>query len=446
MRKLNRRRFAVILSAAAVTLTFAACSDFLKVQNPGAIEDANVNNPAYLQLLVNGVIGEFQPAFTSVALYSALLTDELSNWHGFSDNIDIDNRSLTNGNGTAAGAVYTPLQSSRFLADSAAGYLRTFLGDSAKRDVRVARVIDYAGYSYLLLAEQMCLAPVGLTRAYSSDELFGMAIDRFKSAMDIATAAKGYATGLGAAGAKNGAAADSLLNLARVGAARASLDLGKFGDASSYASAVPSTFVFKVYHSANSGRENDPFAAAASGGASAAFVGLTSTPFEKLTTDPRVPRPPTLQRTQQGLTYIPNSPLDYSTYNGTLSGAPFTKDASVTFASGLEAQYIVAEAQGVTAANLAFLNSRRAIGGDAPLAAPSDADFKASLRDQRSRDLFLSAHRLGDLRRYKKLYNIDLWQHGTYTSPVPAPPTFGNVECWPIPLAEYNGNPNLHNP
>jgi hypothetical protein len=71
------------------------------------------------------------------------------------------------------------------------------------------------------------------------------------------------------------------------------------------------------------------------------------------------------------------------------------------------------------------------------------SDFKASLRDQRARDLYLAGYRLGDVRRYKKLYNIDLWQHGAYPSPVPAPPTFGDAECWPIPLAEINGNPLL---
>ena len=61
----------------------------------------------------------------------------------------------------------------------------------------------------------------------------------------------------------------------------------------------------------------------------------------------------------------------------------------------------------------------------------------------RRRDRCLAGYRLGDVRRYKKLYNIDLWQHGPYPSPVPAPPTFGDTECWPIPLAEINGNPFL---
>jgi hypothetical protein len=449
MRNYFSRRLAVMIPAALLTViggSLAACSDFLKVENPGAVEEANVNNPAYMSLLVNGVIGEFQPAFSGTALYSAVLTDEVSNWHGFSENIEIDNRSVSAGNGTAPLSVYTPLQSTRFLADSATTFIKSFLGDTASRDVRLARVIDYAGYAYIMLGEQMCSSPIGLTRAYTSEELFGIAVDRFKAAIDVANAAKAYNTGLGVTGAKNAASADSLLNLARVGAARASLDLGKNADAIGYASAVPTTFAFKIYHSANSARENNPFFSAASGGGSAEWIGVTSTRFETITNDPRIPRPATKEGTMQGQTFVPKSPLMFSTYSGTLAGAQFTKDASLTFASGLEAQYILAEAQGVNAANLTFLNSRRTIGGDAPLVAPTDADFKTSVRDQRSRDLYLAGYRLGDLRRYKKLYNVDLWQHGAYVSPVPAPPTFGDSECWPIPLAEINGNPFLRNP
>jgi hypothetical protein len=436
LEKMWQRRLALPLVAGALMAT-AACNDFLKVKNPGAIEEPDINNPAYTSLLVNGVIGEFQPAFTSVAMYSGVFTDELANFHGFPENIDIDVRNVSIGNGTYASGVYTPLQSARFMADSANGLLKTFLGSAANSDVRVARVLAYAGYSYALLGEQMCSAPIGLSKAYTSDELLGFALDRFKAAITIATAAK---AGTG------GAAADSILNLANVGAARVSLDLGKATDAITYASAVPAAFNFYVYHSAQNVRENNPMFSAASNGGSAEWVGLTNTPFVTINGDPRVPHLATKEKMQQDSAIAPNSPLAYSTYNGTATGADFTLSASVRFASGLEAQYIVAEAQGNNAANVAFLNSRIAIGGGTPLVAPTDAEYQTALRDQRARDLFLAAYRMGDLRRYKKLYQVDLWQKGTYVSPVPAPPTFGTQECWPIPLAEYNGNPNLTKP
>jgi hypothetical protein len=283
----------------------------------------------------------------------------------------------------------------------------------------------------------MCSAPIGLSKAYTSDELLGFALDRFKSAITIATAAKAAA---------GGAAADSILNLANVGAARVSIDLGKATEAATYASAVPAAFNFYVYHSAQNLRENNPIWNAASGGASAEWVGLTNTPFLAITGDPRIPRPAAKEKMQQDSAIVPNSPLAYSTYNATATGADFDKGGSVRFASGLEAQYILAEAQGNTTANVNFLNTRTAIGGGTPLVAPTDAQYTAALRDQRARDLYLAGYRLGDLRRYKKLYQADLWQRGTYVSPVPAPAQFGTQECWPIPLTEYNGNPNLPKP
>jgi hypothetical protein len=434
--KMPRRRLTLPLIV-AVVMAASACNDFLKVKNPGAVEEPEINSPAYVTLLVNGVIGEFQPAFTSVALYSGVFTDELGNFHGFPENIDIDVRNVGIGNGTYNTGVYTPLQSARFMADSVTSLLKTLLGSTANSDVRLARVLAYAGYDYTLLGEQMCSAPVGLSQAYTPDELLNFALDRFKSAITVATAAKA---------ANGGAAADSILNLANVGAARVSLDLGKMTDAVTYAQAVPVAFNFYVYHSAQNLRENNPLFSAASGGASAEWVGLTNTPFATVTGDPRIPHPATKEKMQQDSAVVPNSPLAYSTYNGTATGADFTTSASVRFASGLEAQYIIAEAQGVTPANVTFLNTRIAIGGGTPLVNPTAAEYTAALRDQRARDLYLAGYRMGDLRRYQKLYQADLWQKGTYVSPVPAPPTFGTQTCWPIPLAEYNGNPNLTKP
>jgi hypothetical protein len=435
------RRVALLLTTGFV-VGAVGCNDFLRVQNPGAIEAPDINNPAYIPLLVNGVIGEFQPAFTLVALYSGVFTDELANFHGFPENIDMDVRNVGLGNGTYAGTstipgVYNSLQSSRFMADTASVLLRSFLGEAATRDVRLARVLNYAGYSYTLLGEQMCSAPIGGNTIHTSDELLNFALERFKTAIDVATASK-------AAG--GGTPADSMLTLARLGAARVSLDLGKKADAITYASLVPAAFSVYVYHAAANAREVNPFFGAASNGPNAEWVGITNTPFATVTGDPRIPHPVAKEKTQQDSAVVPNSPLAYSTYNGTATGADFTRDAAVRFGSGLEAQYILAEAQGNTAANLTFLNDRRAIGGALPLVAPTEAEFQAALREQRARDLYLANYRMGDLRRYKKLYQVDLWQKGPYVSPVAAPPTFGTQECWPIPLAEYNGNPNLPRP
>ena len=443
---LRRRRIATLLAAGAFTLA-GACTDFLRVENPGAIEEPDIGSPAYISLLVNGVIGEFQPAFTGMALYSGVFTDELSNWHGFVDNIEIDRRAVLYTTGTYSTFTYTPLQSARFMADSASALLKTFLGDTASRDVRLARTMVYGAYSYALLGEQMCEAPVDLSRAYTPAELFEMALDRFEETIAVAQAASAYHAGRGTAGAGAVRSADSLAMLARVGAARALLNLDRKAEAAAMAAQVPDNFEFRVYHAEANAREQNPYYSAASGGPNAQWVGVTYTPFAGLN-DPRVPHPATREKMQQDSALVPNSPLAFSTHSGTVTGADFTRSASVRFASGLEARYIVAEATGATAANVTFLNQRRAIGSQLPLIAPTEAEYLAALREQRARDLYLAGYRLGDLRRYKAFHGVDLYPSGAYRGPsnLALPPEFGDAECFPIPLAEYNGNPNLTRP
>lgn len=450
MHIIKPRRHAIALLLAGLLAGVVGCNDFLRAENPGAIEQEDIGNPSYTTLLVNGVIGEFQPAFSSTALYSGVFTDELSNWHGFVDNIEIDRRAVTWTTGTWPGAIYTPLQSARFMADTTAVLLQQFLGAAAQSDDRLARTYAYGGYSYLLLAEQMCEAPIGRSTAFTPDQLFGFALERFASAITVAQAARNAAAAITPATAASTASiarADSLLALARVGSARALLNLNRLAEAATFAAQVPAAFEFRVYHSANSARETNPFYNAATQSQASRWVGVTYTPFANLN-DPRVPHPATPEPMQQSSSLVPNSPLAFSTYNGTPTGADFTEAASIRFASGLEAQHILAEAQGQNATNLGFLNARRAIGGQLPLVAPTDDEYRAALREQRARDLYLAGYRLGDLRRYKRYHGVDLYPSGAYQGPpnLALPPEFGTAECFPIPQAEYNGNPNLPRP
>lgn len=123
-----------------------------------------------------------------------------------------------------------------------------------------------------------------------------------------------------------------------------------------------------------------------------------------------------------------------------LTAQLFDKNTDVRLASGLEAQYIVAEAQGVSAANIDFVNSRRAVGGQAPLTATATAsEYLDAPRGQRRRDFFLDGHRLGDLRRYKKLYAVDQFPTGQH--PVAQWGNYDLGTCCVPSLAERLGNP-----
>jgi hypothetical protein len=443
--KTRRRWFraATVAAAFAATGALGGCSDFLAVENPGAIETEDLNDPKYIGLLVNGVIGEFQPMLPTVAYYSAVFTDELRNHHNFFEEKLIDQRNVTPDNATYVTLVYNPMHRTRFMADSAASYLRAFLADSAGRDLRLARVQAYGGYSYVLLGETLCGSPINVGPVLSSTELLTQAVTRFTDVLSITDAARALPTAT--AGQK--ATADSLANLARVGMARAYLQMGNKAKALEFALQVPAAYEFRSYYSINSARENNPIFGRLSQVGSLSG-GLDFTPWATVNSDPRVPRPTATEATLDGIrANIPNSPLQYSTYNNTVVGAEFSREGWLRIASGLEAQYIAAEAAGPTAATIAFVESRRVIDPTGrAAAATTTANFMANLREQRARDFYLSGHRLGDLRRYKAQYGVDLFPSGPYensTSGEVYGSLTNNQTCFPLSAAEISGNPNV---
>ncbi|PYO07421.1 MAG: hypothetical protein DMD30_11065, partial [Gemmatimonadetes bacterium] len=61
---------------AATAIAVAGCNNALDVKNPGAIQEGQLGDPALVQLIVNGAIGEFQYAYGQYAQWSAVLSDE----------------------------------------------------------------------------------------------------------------------------------------------------------------------------------------------------------------------------------------------------------------------------------------------------------------------------------------------------------------------------------
>lgn len=430
-RNLGRQAAVAVIATA---LGSAACSDFLVAENPGAIEADDLNTLGYVSLLANAPIFGFQGAHDDVAYWNAQFTDELVNRAGFFEEGQIDRRELYSDMSYINAFLYAPLQRARFLGEDAARRLKVILGDSASRDTRVARSLAYAAYSYVYLGEMMCVTPIDLGPAKSSEEIFADAITRFDEAVTIATAAKTAALARTPPATSAATSADSVRYFALVGAARAALDRNDKTAAIAYASQVPAGFVFWAYYSANSTGENNRTWNRLTAGSNA---WLRYTPFEKDSLDPRVPRVPGTG--SRGGT--PLSPSSYSTFNNAIPGADFTESSAVRIASGLEARYIVAEAQGPTQATLDFVNERRAA-GRLPAVTLTGDELMAELREQRARDFYLDNHRLGDLRRYKKYYNIDLFPKGQYANS--ATLVYNeSVDCWPLPTNEINDNPNV---
>jgi hypothetical protein len=150
-------------------------------------------------------------------------------------------------------------------------------------------------------------------------------------------------------------------------------------------------------------------------------------------------------------------PIDSTQPGSTLNSVDYVIQTKFTSysdpirqASGLEAQYIVAEAalhaSGNTGPALTLIAARRTVGGQPAYAGATDAaSVLAELLNQRARDFWMEGKKLGDLRR-----NPTVPLTAVLTDPVGAPfytsvggGTFGDTFCAPIPPEETNANPNF---
>lgn len=428
------RRSATAIAALGLGVLLGACSDLLSVENPGAIQDSQLNDLTLAPALVQSAVSDFQRMYDDLAYYSAVITDEAVTGHNFETIKEIDLRLAKPNNGTINSDIYTPLQRARFSGDSISGRLRTIYADSASQSIGLARTLAYAGYGGVLLGEFMCSAPVDPTSASLSwDEHMQRGLERFEEAIAVATASK-------AAHPSSAASADSLLALAHVGAARAAINIGDMATAIEHASRVPASMEFRVPFATDKSYLENTFYGATHGnnrnlGVDAGFRSLNDT---------RVRHTTTSRTGHNGLTLLwtPSQSPSFGEWVPT-KDVEFGKTTSIRFASGLEARYIVAEAQGPTQATVDFINERRAVGNPtaASIALSLGADgIMAELRDQRSRDFFLDGHRLGDLRRYKKLYSIDLFPSGAH--PNAEWGNYSSNECFLLPIEETTGNPS----
>jgi hypothetical protein len=407
-----------------------ACDSLLEVTNPSAITEENLNgDDQTIGFMVNGVVGELRREYVWMAAHGAMFTDEAIQGHPYLPWNVYDARAVLADNDIHNNFTYPLLQRARGTADELIPKIEAALADRAESSAGLAKAYAYGAYSYVLLADHLCEAPVNVSAPLSTEELYGMAVERFERAISIASAA--------------GAGAADIVNLARVGLARAHLNVGNNAEAIAAASAVPPSFsAWLRYESDASDWQVYNFLHWFSGFRFPGELDLALDPT-KFTgfSDLRVPFDPTLRRlgigTRDG--FLPYQPPSYSEFSPG-NTTQFQETTDVRFASGLEARYIIAEAGGLSATDLrAFINERRAVGGQGAFAG-ADAALATELREQRFRDFFLDGHRMGDLRRYKRLHQIDLFPTGVMPGTTQQ---YGSQDCWPIGANEANSNPNV---
>jgi hypothetical protein len=423
-----------------VTVGALACDPnrALKVPEPDTILPGNITSASALPALRNATLSAFQIAYSGAADQSnfghegqinmtGLFTDELQDEETFTSRVAVDGRSATPGNGSL-NSMFVDISTARSFADRADGKYNQF----APADTSHALVLSIGAYLYTLFAENYCEGVpastlhddgtitygVPLTR----HQLLDIAIQRFDSAITIATAA---------GNANN-------LSLAQIGLGRALLDSNDDVDAAAAVAAVPIGYVYDIGASTNTSIENNgiwnytfnnfDFSVSDS-------EGTNGLPFFTAN-DPRVPVFNT-----GGPGFSSGSNLFYQQLLYPLQTSP------IPLATGVEAQLIIAEHQLRTlntAGWLATLNALRAtVTGLAPLADPGSQAARISLHfHERAFWMFLTSHRLGDLRRLVRQYGRD--QATVFPVGIDIKlQAYGTDVNFPVSADEIN-NPNFH--
>jgi hypothetical protein len=406
------------------TFLLGACNaldDLLTVEAPSRVEASDLEDPAAAGLLAKSVANEFRCTLTHYAMASALTGMEMADainsasltiWdQRIHDTSGFGSQYAQSDCGGGAPALYLPLSRTRWLADQVLASLGAWTVAEVPDKVALeAEVAAYAGYSYVLFGESMCSVTFDLGPEQTPADAFQLAVDRF----DQSLAAAGSDT--------------QILNLARVGKARALLNLNMKAEAEAVALLVPAGFVFDLqYNNAENDTRNkayemnkrDSELTVAETYRDVRFAGVP---------DPRV------AVTDEGITGSGTTIPIWTADKYPLGDSP------IQLATWEEAQLIVAEAALADGRLQEAVDIITALHTNVglPAFASTDADeILDQIIYERQAELFLEGHHLQDIKRL----NIPLFPP-TGTD-LPFGGSYGDEVCFELPAIEFLNNPNV---
>jgi len=442
---IHGRRIWLVLAAGVVLVSACSTDRLLKATDPDNTPPGTLTGAISLPGYRASAIGDFGLAFDGNALnpdgneyeglvnMTGLLTDELENSETFPTRKEVDGRHTQVNNATMRD-IFFNVHLARASAARASGAFASFGAEDPAR----SEVVSLQAYAILFLAEDYCsgvplssidtaTAVVEFGDPLTTQAMLAVAADTFTSALSLASDPDRH-------------------NLAEVGKARTLQSQGRsnLSAAAALVADVPTDWTYKVTHSRNSQRQWNgvyEFMWLEGRWIEADTEGVNGLRFRD---DPRNPF------SEAGNTFVGNGNVQFF---GTLRyGAP---DSATVLASGIEARLIEAEAAleaNQTATFLSTLNALRAGSGLSllPLADPGTVTGRQDLLfSERGQWLYLTNHRLGDMRRLSRAtadggYGRDpetIFPVGTTVQNVP----YGTDVNFPIPIEELN-NPKVNNP
>ena len=411
----NQKVLIVALAALA-----SGCSGLLDVDLPGVVEAKTLDDPGISALLVESAIADFECAYTNYAAGSSAMSDEwwhtsggqvYREWGGRQINAQHDNY-VRAGCGEGGFGQYVVIHTARFQAKDAFERITEFNAADVPGDKNalLATASAYEGYGLLLLGENFCEMALDGGPLMQPSEVLAVSAERFERAISMA------------------AGNDDVRNMASVGLARARRGMGNLAGAATAAATVPEEFVYVVNRDDTPQRRWNRFF------------------------DSNVRRSDyTVAPPFRGIEWKgdPDPRVDLF-YNGVIAAYDVdwwqtTKYKSLSdnipLATWVEAQLIMAEAQGGAAA-VDIINRLHARAGLQPfdpstdmVEGPKSDNIMNMVIEQRRRELFLEGgHRLSDMLVYDLPFFTGIDHLGR---------EYGTTTCWPLPELERLGNPNI---
>ena len=434
----------VIRPASAILLACgvaAGCSSStLEITDPDVLNVGDYQTVAGATPLRLGALQDFQNVFSgnlsieNVVIVTANISDEIYSTDTFDDRLFPNQRAMVE-NLPAMDGFYRNLHRAREGATQAILVLQKFAPTPVQN---IGELYALRGYTETFFAETYC-SGVPFSGQKDGVTYFG---DPLTTAQIYSRALASFDSALAASGTST-----TVQNLARIGRGRVLLNQGQFAQAATAVSGVPTSFKYLTAHSTSSGRqENGVWNALSIANSRYAIVnreGGNGIDWLRTPADPRIPWTPS---TRVG-------------FNGTSTNLPtqgkYARTGSAAVAEGVEARLIELEAQlradtqEARDAVFAGLNSLRSTGitpAMAPLpgSAPTTQAAAVSLLfEERAIWLYLTGHRLGDLRRLIRQYGRTanaVFPTGNLPSPLAG--TYGNDVNAPVPFDERN-NPKF---
>lgn len=425
-----------LLLGLLVVLSLAGCSDILSIDDRGVVTEDDLQGADGISNAVGRALIDFSGGFNgdggqggarTVGLITGtgLLTDEYIDAGARPEKIEIDARRVTPTN-SEVNWLYSNLHRGRVSTDFAEELIAEH-GDP--NNPRRSHLRSLNAFTFVFLGEAFCSGipfseseggQLTLGEPLTTTEVFEVALERFDQALDLAAA-----TGSG-----------DYEHLARIGKARALVDLGRVSEAAELVESVPTSFAFVLELNGVEDRQ-------------------INEPWSLTVWNPRLSV--ANEKGGNGLAYHDNEdprlPGDWLGQTGFDQATPVyaqykyeAGDTDLPIAEGTEARLIEAEAALAAGARGEFFdihNDLRTTVGLEPLedTGQSEEELVDLHFSERGLWLWNTGHRLGDMRRLIRDYGRSAetvfpsgsyWKGGQY----------GDAVNFPVPIEERN-NPNF---